>query len=74
MIDVVKSVLSVSSAIKPSEMQSMAIPSNLKSCKDWKVVEKTAKTVASVKTIPNEKTKQKSKIQPNGDGFVAVSE
>ena len=74
MIDVVKSVLSVSSAIKPSEMQSMAIPSNLKSRKDWKVVEKTAKTVASVKTIPIEKTKQKSKIQPNGDGFVAVSE
>ena len=41
--DVVKSALSVSSAIKPSEIQSMAILSDLKSRKDWKVVEKTAK-------------------------------
>ena len=72
--DVVKSALSVSSAIKPSEIQSMAILSDLKSRKDWKVVEKTAKKVASVKTISNEKTKQKSKIQPNGEGFAAVSE
>ena len=38
-----------------------------------KVVEKTAEKVASVKTVSNEKTKQKSKIQPNGDGFAAVS-
>ena len=52
----------------------MAILSDLKSRKDWKVVEKTAKKVASVKTISNEKTKQKSKIQPNGEGFAAVSE
>ena len=73
-LDVVKSALSVSSAIKPSQIQSMAILSDLKSRKDWKVVEKTAKKVASVKTISNEKTKQKSKIQPNGEGFAAVSE
>ena len=52
----------------------MAILSDLKSRKDWKVVEKTAKKVASVKTISNEKTKQKSKIQPNGEGFAAASE
>ena len=57
MPDVVKSALSVSSAIKPSEIQSMAILSNLKSCKDWKVVEKTAKKVASAKIISNEKAK-----------------
>ena len=72
--DVVKSALSVSSAIKPSEIESMAILSELKSRKNWKVVEKTAKKVASFKTISNEKTKQKSEIQPNGEGFAAVSE
>ena len=39
-----------------------------------KVVKKTANKVASVKTMSNEKTKHKSKIQPHGDGFAAVSE
>ena len=52
----------------------MAILSDLKSRKDRKVFEKTAKNVASVKTIPNEKTKQKIKIQRNGEGFAAISE
>ena len=56
------------------KIQSIAILSDLKSRKDWRVVEKTVKKVASVKTILNEKTKQKSKIQPNGDGFAAASE
>ena len=72
--DVVKSALSVNSAIKSSEIQSIAILSDLKSRKDWKVVEKTVKKVASVKTVLNEKTKQKSKIQPNRDDFAAASE
>ena len=49
----------------------MAILSDLKLRKDWKVVEKTAKKFASVKTISNEKSKQKSKSQ---EGFAAVSE
>ena len=71
---VVKSALSVSSTIKPSEIQSMAILSDLETCKDWKVVEKTTKKVASFKTISNEKMKQKSKIQPNGEDFAAVSQ
>ena len=52
----------------------MAILSDLETCKDWKVVEKTTKKVASFKTISNEKTKQKSKIQPNGEDFAAVSQ
>ena len=71
---VVKSALSVNSVIKPSEIQSMAILSDLKSWKDWKMVKKTSIKVTSVRTIQNQKTKQKSKIQPNGDGFNAVTE
>ena len=60
--DVAKSALSVSSTIKHSQMESVAIHSNLILRQDWKMVEKTAKKVTSVKTISNEKTKQKSKI------------
>ena len=69
-----KSALSVSSVIKPSEIQPMAIFSDLKSRKDWNVVAKAAIKFASAKTISNEKTKQKSKIQTHGDGFAAASE
>ena len=72
--NVVKKAISQNISTKPSQIQSMAILSDLRARKDWSEVRKTVRAVSSVKTISNEKQKQKKIMQPNGNGFDAIVE
>ena len=58
----------------PRAIQAASIKVDLRSPKNWQEVEKNPQNVGNVKTLPNEKVKQKKVLQHDGVSFKAIKE
>ncbi|XP_066927735.1 uncharacterized protein [Clytia hemisphaerica] len=58
--------------VRPRQIQTMSILSDLRARKNWSEVESNARKVLNVKNLSNEKIKQKKVMEPHGGSFEAV--
>ena len=72
--DLVQKAVMADPNTKPTEIQSNAILSDLRRKKGWAEVKETVKRVTNIRSISNEKVKQKKVIQPTGQSYKAIRE
>ena len=73
-VDTVVEAMLLNPLVRPAEIQSNAILSDLRNQRDWTDVKNTVKKLTNIKRVSNEKIKQKKQIQPHGQSFSAVKE